>query len=576
MTEPLWNYEKLAWYARHEDPEVRYWAVERLVQAYPEKAPAACALLILDEHDTTPELVAENLRDFGSEEHLPLLLRAFRQMRGIVPGRAFEAMARLGAPDLPGLARAAASRADLQDGALALIVETLADLHEGGDEAAAGAITEIVDRRGEILAEPGALRGAIDVARGRDVPALLESFARALQWKGLGRSGDLLRVLTDHVEVDDCAWCVRTGPDARIDLRKTIKSAESGYDCELVGPAPAIPPEMVRDLALVFRSRDLPAANAALAAAVSAGLRALKTRGEDPLPERIGIVSEALVSPGFKSEAERLGPVFLQGVVQVQLSCLFKIARYRNYALEIEAAERDLEALLALAGEETAFLIDELPAAIAEAVEKGPPARRAAKREQVLQWCRRMLEARGPFFPKALVLETIGLLRAEDHVPELLDALLDENSFVFTAAEKALKRLGEAVLGPTRARLQAGALEHEALHSLLIILVETGDAASLALLLDHFEDFVDGVGAGEVAEWSALLGAKELFEPLHRHLQQDVARVGQALLLLGAIHNIPVPEESQIQAAIDEYWRRHPPTGGPGGDGDDGSGPYLM
>jgi hypothetical protein len=609
MATPLWPFDKLSWYARSEDPEVRYWAVERLIRSYPDRAPEACAMLILDEHDTTPELVAENLRDFGREEHIPLLLRAFKQMRGLVAGRAFEALARIGAPDLPGLARSAASRPELTEGSLALIVETLADLHAEGNEDAALAIADITAQKGEILAEPGALKGALDTARSTELPALFASFARALQWKGLGRSADLLRVVTDHLEVDDCSWCVRTGPDGRIDLRKTITSAESGYDCELEGARPAIPPDMTRDLAMTFRSKDLSAAITALHAALAGNLAALRSPRpeppkraagaapadsldaeaaeaaepprsapdrEDPLPERMAAVAAALVAPQFRAEADRLGPVFQHGLATVLRSCLFKVARYRNYALEVERAGRHLEPLLALAEEETAFLLDSLPQAIADAAAKGPAARRAARREEVLQWCRRMLEARGPFFPKALALETIGLMQAEDHVPELLDALLDENSFVFTSAEKGLKRMGEAVLGPARARLQAGAMEHESLHSLLIILVEMGDQAALALLLDHFDDFIEGVGAGEVAEWTALLGARELFEPLHRHLLQDMPRVGQALLLLGSIHNIPVPEESQIQAAIDDYWRRHPPSDAPGGGGEDDSGPYVM
>ena len=49
--------------------------------------------------------------------------------------------------------------------------------------------------------------------------------------------------------------------------------------------------------------------------------------------------------------------------------------------------------------------------------------------------------------------------------------------------------------------------------------------------------------------------------------------VGHALLLVGAINNLPVPEEESILKAIDDYWKGSPE--GP----DSGSGPsgqYLM
>jgi hypothetical protein len=59
-------------------------------------------------------------------------------------------------------------------------------------------------------------------------------------------------------------------------------------------------------------------------------------------------------------------------------------------------------------------------------------------------------------------------------------------------------------------------------------------------------------------------------------LPRDLARIGQALLLIGAIHNIAVPEEAQIQQAIEEYWRRHPAPPDPGGDEEEGPGSYVM
>jgi len=575
MTGPLWSFDKLAWFARAEDPEVRYWATERLVRGFPDRAPSAVALLVLDEHDTTPELVAENLGDHGSAEHIPILLRAYRQMRGAVPGKAFEALSRIGYPDLLRLARAAIDRTDLSETSLALVIEATASV---GTPAAHALVREMVDRRVELLADARAFRAALESSPSSELTALLASFARALQWRGLGRMGDLLRVLTDHVEADDCGWCMRTGPDGRIDFRKTLKAVESGYDCELEGPAPALQPDSIRELALAFRSRDLSAALACVTATLLSNAASLPSDPEDSLPDRIAAIVMALSSPQFRAEAERLGPVFLQGIASVLFSCLLKLARYRNCALEVQRAGDDTEALLALAGEETAFLLELLPPALARSVE--PPAVRdehegAARRESVLRWCRRMLDARGPFFPKAIALETIGELREEDHVPDVLDYLSDENSYVYGAAEKAVRKLGGALAGPLRARLEARALDHEAMHSLLTVLVEQGDRWSLAILLDHLEDFAETVGVGETAEWAALLGARELLEPLHRLLPRDIARVGQALLLLGAIHNVPIPEEPQIRGAIEDYWRRHPAGEEAGGD-DEGSGSYLM
>ena len=589
MSEPLWTYETLAWHARAEDPEVRCWAAERLVRCFPEQAPSAVALLLLDEHESTPELVAENLRDHGSAEHIPLLMRAWKQMRGIVPGRAFQALARLAPGEALDLAAGCLDRRGLSEASLTLVVEATAAIDS---DRARSVVREIVSRKVEILSEPSALRAALEAWPSEDLPELFSLFARALQWRGLGRCADLFRAVTDHIEADDCGWCLRTGPEGRVDVKKTIKAVESGYDCEVIGASPAITPDALRELLPAFRSADLASAIRSMAETLrvnAAAVRSTPARPadpDDPLPLRIIAVASALASPQFLGEASRLGPVFEQGIATVLLSGLFKVARYRNYSREVQRASGDLEALLTLAGEETAFLLEVLPAALgrlaplpgSEAASEVRPRELVRRRERILEWCRRMLEAHGPFFPKAIALETIGELGAEDHVPELLDSLSDENSYVYAAAEKALANLGPAIVGPVRVRLEAGALDHEALHGLLILLVEMGDRAALQLILDHFDDLVEQVGVEETAEWAGLLGARELYEPLHRLLPRDLARVGQSLLLIGAIHNIPVAEEVQIQQAIEDYWRRHPDQGEGGGDGDEdgGSGKYLM
>ena len=40
MTERLWPFKELARFLRYEDPEVRFWAADRMVRHYPEEATA--------------------------------------------------------------------------------------------------------------------------------------------------------------------------------------------------------------------------------------------------------------------------------------------------------------------------------------------------------------------------------------------------------------------------------------------------------------------------------------------------------------------------------------------------------
>ena len=54
----------------------------------------------------------------------------------------------------------------------------------------------------------------------------------------------------------------------------------------------------------------------------------------------------------------------------------------------------------------------------------------------------------GPFFPKVVALETLGELGSVHFVPEMMDYLADENSYVYGAAERALSRLGESIIAP--------------------------------------------------------------------------------------------------------------------------------
>jgi hypothetical protein len=70
-----------------------------------------------------------------------------------------------------------------------------------------------------------------------------------------------------------------------------------------------------------------------------------------------------------------------------------------------------------------------------------------------------------------------------------------------------------------------------------------------------------------------------LIEPLRDWLEEDPALVGQALLLLGAIHDVDIPEEDEILRAIEDERARQAEAqdddgsaGGPPADG----GPYVM
>ena len=38
----------------------------------------------------------------------------------------------------------------------------------------------------------------------------------------------------DCLCIDDAGWCFRTGPSGHIELRKTIKAVDSGYDCDIL------------------------------------------------------------------------------------------------------------------------------------------------------------------------------------------------------------------------------------------------------------------------------------------------------------------------------------------------------
>ncbi|MBI1951888.1 MAG: hypothetical protein HYS34_11075, partial [Acidobacteria bacterium] len=301
----------------------------------------------------------------------------------------------------------------------------------------------------------------------------------------------------------------------------------------------------------------------------------------DDLADRIVEVAVSWADGEVVGLVEGLGPHLREWVIGFLIAAVVKMARYRNYDLEVRRSAVDLDALVALLEEETSFLLDALPQAIKKAVEAsgeiGAPGRSLARR-RVEDRCLSILACRGPFFPQGMALETLGELRSVGAVNEIMDFLTEENSYLYEAAEHALAKLDEAVIEPARARLAAANIEEDAGHSLLITLCEIGTPEALKLVLEHHEFFVDAAGPGNSARWISLLGARELIDPLRRHLPKDTAQVGQAILLLAAIHNLRVPEEAAIRQAIDEFWKKHPEEGEDGGDPGpgDGSDKYLM
>jgi len=589
MSEKLWSYEQLVYHSKSEDPEVRYWAVERLVRDYPERAAGPIAILLLDDHDQTPNLVAEHLGRYGSAEHFSILTRAFRRMGGQTPALCFEALVKLGYPDAVSLARGALEKGNLPSATIAIVLDALSTIDS---DAARALVRETLDRHVELLVEPPAFQALLRISRSEDFPRIVAGLARALQWRGLGQAGELFRELTDDLECDDCGWCIRTGPDGRMDLKKTIRAIESSYDCEILAAAGPLPveesgsasrtrgsleaalrgergrgmsEEVLRELTARLRSGDPVAVETGLESFIRAKAQIVPRLPGDTLPEKIAAFAAAIASPEHRPDAERLGPAYHQWIVSALLSAAVKLARYRSYRLEVERAEGNLDALLSLLEEETAFLSELLPPAIVRASGENP--------QPAVSACVRLLESRGPFFPKVHALETLGLFRAEEHVPEILDFLADENSYIYSAAEKALSQIGDAIVPAARGRIQADALDPNSAESLLLLLAGLGTREALDLAQSRLDFFLDEVGAGVAAEWLALLGVQELLEPLRKVLSRDTPRVGQAVLLLAAIHNVRLPEEESIRAAIEDFWRKQ----GSDGEGEDeGSGRYVM
>ena len=580
MADRIWSQKDLERFLRYEDPEVRFWAADRLSRHYSDGAAATLAPYLFDEHEVTPELVAACLGENGGPEHVPHLTRAVANLRGMPAARALEALIRLGAPEALDLVRTAASRRDFDEEAWTAILEALSEQGEAGARAA---FQDVLRRRADWVGLPAVLGSALRRIHAGEYRPLLQAWLRSLQWRGAGagsgggNAGESFRVLMDHLQIDDCGWCFRTTLAGRIDFNKTVKAVESSYDCDL---RPTLDDAARQRIATALEAGAYEKTSESLAAAVRHLARgAVRVPGDDlvgRIEEATGFWGDAEVSQAV----EGLGPHLREWVIGFLLSAVFKMARYRNYELDVRRGQEDLDALLPLLETETSAMVEALPHALLHAVEAAGPAggtERSAARRKVEERCLALLAMRGPFFPQVMARETLGALRSVGAVNEIIDYLDDDNSYVYEAAEHAMSALGEAITAPARARLEAENLSDDAAHSLLIALCEIGTPEALRLVLDHFDTFVDAAGAADAARFMSLLGARELIDPLRGILHQDKAQVGQAILLLAGIHNIHVPEDAAIKRAIDEYWKEQPEGGDSGDPGpDDGSGKYVM
>jgi HEAT repeat protein len=564
MSHLVWSFEDLVRFTRSEDPEVRSWAVNRLIRHHAGECCDAIAPFLLDDHEATPTMVARHLGERGGAVHHAMLIRGFRVLRGVTPGFCLQALARTGYAGIVELAADSLKRGDLTDPALALIVETLAEM---GTEASKELVREHIERRVELLVEPAALRGAMRVVETAEIPDLLARLLPALERGGTHRAAEAFRTLMDDLCIDDAGWCFRTGPSGHIELRKTIKAVDSGYDSDILS---AMGESTIKHIAQRFRAGNLSDIVRSLADWTCAETQRLPTEPGDELPVRIAAAVGALAAQPFLERGVPLGQQFQQWLLGFHLSAAFAVARGQNTPLALKHARGELDRLLALAEIETAHLRTELSAAIAVVCREDERVAREAQ-----DWCLRMLEAQGPFFPKLIALEALGELRAIHFIPEVIEYLADENSYVYGAAERALSKIGEAIIPSAVARIEAGDLEPDAAQSILVLLCDLGTGAASEAVMRHLDWFMDVVGPGTTAEWVSLFGTEELIEPLRDWLEEDPALVGQGLLLLGAIHDVPIPEEEEILREDERARQADHGEDAAGGDDEEG-GSYVM
>jgi hypothetical protein len=374
MSQLVWSYNQLVRSTKSEDPEVRYWAIDRLIRHFPTECPSAIAPFLLDEHDATPSVVARHLGAHGNARHHAILVRGFRLLRGVTPGHCLQALTRLGYPGVVDLAASALKRGDLNEPALAFIVEALADQ---GTPAARELIRRYISRKIELLAEPATMRGVLRVVDTAEIPTVLSRFLTALQWRGSHRAGEVFRTLMDTLKIDDASWCFRTGPGGHIELRKTIKAVESGYDCDIDS---AIGKRTINQIAQRLRAGDLGDTMLAIAEWTEEASRRFPREAGDDLPARIAAAVSAFTRKDVLGDVERLGHQVQQWLLGFQLSAAFAVARAQNFDLSLKRARGQLDRLLDLAAEETSFLVAELPSAIALVCREAPDKARSRSR----------------------------------------------------------------------------------------------------------------------------------------------------------------------------------------------------
>jgi hypothetical protein len=140
--------------------------------------------------------------------------------------------------------------------------------------------------------------------------------------------------------------------------------------------------------------------------------------------------------------------------------------------------------------------------------------------------------------------------------------------------------MGQAIIAPAIDRIDSDSLDPDAAHSLLVLFCDLGTQAALEAVMQHLDWFMDAVGPGATAEWVSLFGVEEFIEPLRDWLDSDPAMIGQALLLLGALHQVAIPEEEEILQAIEDERARQnaeeTETEGSADGSDPQGGNYLM
>src|SRR5260221_4618431 len=379
MTERLWQVKDLERFLRFEDPEVRFWAADRLARHYPEEATERIAPYLFDEHDITPELVASHLGRHGGAEHLPLLSRAVRTLPGMPAARSLEALVRLRAPEAIEAVRGAFDRCDFDEECWSEVLEALG---ERSDRPARRVLEECLKKRADRVGSPAILAAALGVTGPGEYRPVLQAWLRSLQWRGAGGGagqsgpGEAFRVLMDHLQIDDCGWCFRTTLTGRIDFGRTLKAIESSYDCDL---RPAIGEATCARISGALEAGAFEASAATLAATIRQQAEALPKVPGDDLADRIAEVASFWAEPEMARSVEGLGPHLREWVIGFLLSAVAKMARYRNYELDVVRAGDDLGGLLALTEIETSALVETLPPALRHAVESAGPAGSAAR-----------------------------------------------------------------------------------------------------------------------------------------------------------------------------------------------------